>query len=100
MRVCEFINLCRAVPASELTMQQLSHWAGQYKDVHAGGSRQIELREDEFEDIVVLEVSGHDTDPDDNWKGSGKVSDAISATYAFESVWLVAVERIDCLRKR
>ena len=44
-------------------MQQLSHWAGQYKDVHTGASRQIELREDEFEDIVVLEVSGHDTDP-------------------------------------
>ena len=65
--------LCCTVPASELSMAQLSHWAGRYSDTLTQQTYHIELREDEFEDIVVLEISGRDTEPIDEWTGTGKV---------------------------
>ena len=54
-------------------MSQLSHWAGRYTDVVTDQTLHIEVREDEFEDIVVLEITSHDTEPDDDWTGTGKV---------------------------
>ena len=57
-------------------MAQLSHWAGRYSDTLTEQTYHIELREDEFEDIVVLEISGRDTEPIDEWTGTGKVGHA------------------------
>ena len=73
-------------------MQQLSHWAGRYQDVTTNQIYQLELREDEFEDIVVLELSGHDTDPDDDWKSSGKVIDRFSAAYVLKLHHTISLE--------